>query len=114
MTANPTAEFDVDQLKDAALQASTLLKSLSHPDRLLLLCQLVQGSACVQDLETLTGIRQPSLSQQLGILRENGLVSTRREGRQIFYSIDSDDAMALLEVLYQRFCGDAKKDEGER
>lgn len=104
MTMTPAAEFDFEQLKAAATQASSLLKSLSHPDRLLLLCQLVQGEACVQELETLTGIKQPSLSQQLGILRESKLVATRREGRQIYYRIDSKDAMAVLEVLYQRFC----------
>lgn len=106
--AAPTAEIDFDQLKTAATDASNLLKLLSHPDRLLLLCQLVQGEACVQDLETLTGIKQPSLSQQLGKLREHDLVVTRREGRQIYYSIASDDAMAVMAVLYQRFCGPAK------
>lgn len=100
--------INFDQLKASATEAANLLKSLSHPDRLLLLCQLVQGEACVQDLEQLTGIRQPSLSQQLGILRGQELVATRREGRQIYYSIASDDAMAILEVLYQRFCGAAK------
>lgn len=104
----PAAEIDFDQLKAAATDASNLLKLLSHPDRLLLLCQLVQGEACVQDLETLTGIKQPSLSQQLGKLRDNDLVATRREGRQIYYSIASEDAMAVMEVLYQRFCGPAK------
>jgi DNA-binding transcriptional ArsR family regulator len=107
--AAPAAEIDFEQLKAAATEASNLLKLLSHPDRLLLLCQLVQGEACVQELETLTGIKQPSLSQQLGKLRDNDLVATRREGRQIYYSIASEDAMAVMEVLYQRFCGPAKE-----
>ena len=104
MSLAGTVEIDVDQLKASAAEASSLLKSLSHPDRLLLLCQLVQGEACVQELEALTGIKQPSLSQQLGILRESELVSTRRDGRQIYYSIASEDAMAVMQVLYQRFC----------
>ena len=86
------------------MQASQLLKSLSHPDRLLLLCQLTQGEYCVGELENLVGIEQPSLSQQLGILRKDKLVTTRRKGKQIYYSIASDDAMAVLELLYQRFC----------
>lgn len=111
-TSNPSvtafyehdADINFDQLKSAAADASSLLKSLSHPDRLMLLCQLVQSEACVQELEQLTGIRQPSLSQQLGILREAGLVATRREGRQIYYRIASEDAMAVMAVLYQRFC----------
>lgn len=96
--------FDVEMLKASASKASALLKSLSHSDRLLLLCQLVESEACVRDLEQATGIKQPSLSQQLGVLRESGLVETRREGRQIFYRIASDDALAVMQVLYERFC----------
>ena len=93
------------QMQQASLQASQLLKSLSHPDRLLLLCQLTQGEYCVSELESLVGVGQPSLSQQLGILRKDALVSTRREGKQIYYSIASDDALAVLQLLYERFCG---------
>ncbi len=92
------------QMQDASLQASQLLKSLSHPDRLVLLCQLTQGEYCVGELEALVGVAQPSLSQQLGILRKDELVTTRREGKQIYYSIASDDALAVLQLLYQRFC----------
>ncbi|WP_424108397.1 ArsR/SmtB family transcription factor [Psychrobacter coccoides] len=92
------------QMQQASMQASQLLKSLSHPDRLLLLCQLTQGEYCVGELEDLVGVGQPSLSQQLGILRKDQLVSTRREGKQIYYSIASDDALAVLQLLYQRFC----------
>ena len=91
-------------MQQAAGQASQLLKALSHPDRLLLLCQLSQGEYCVSELETLVGLGQPSLSQQLGVLRQEGLVDTRRAGKQIYYRIASDDALAILPVLYQRFC----------
>ena len=93
-----------ERMQQASMQASQLLKSLSHPDRLLLLCQLTQGEYCVSELESLVGVGQPSLSQQLGILRKDELVTTRREGKQIYYSIASDDALAVLELLYQRFC----------
>jgi len=93
-----------DQMQQSADQASQLLKSLSHPDRLMLLCQLTQGEYCVSELEEQVGLGQPSLSQQLGILRKDGLVTTRREGKQIYYSIVSDDALAVLQVLYSRFC----------
>lgn len=92
------------QMQQSSQQASQLLKSLSHPDRLLLLCQLTQGEYCVGELETLVGVGQPSLSQQLGILRKDELVATRREGKQIYYSIASEDALAVLQLLYQRFC----------
>lgn len=92
------------QMQEASTQASQLLKSLSHPDRLLLLCQLTQGEYCVSELERLVGINQPSLSQQLGILRKDQLVATRRDGKQIYYRVASDDALAVLQLLYQRFC----------
>ncbi|WP_307783250.1 MULTISPECIES: metalloregulator ArsR/SmtB family transcription factor [Psychrobacter] len=92
------------QMQKASMQASQLLKSLSHPDRLLLLCQLTQGEYCVSELEGLVGVGQPSLSQQLGILRKDELVTTRRDGKQIYYSIASDDALAVLRLLYERFC----------
>lgn len=95
------------QIQHASMQASQLLKSLSHPDRLLLLCQLTQGEYCVSELEHLVGVAQPSLSQQLGILRKDELVKTRREGKQIYYSIASDDAIAVLQLLYDRFCAKA-------
>ena len=94
-------------MQQASMQASQLLKSLSHPDRLLLLCQLTQGEYCVSELESLVGVGQPSLSQQLGILRKDALVTTRREGKQIYYSIASDDALAVLHLLYERFCAKA-------
>lgn len=97
---------DFSKMQAAASQASSLLKVLSHPDRLLLLCQLSQGEYCVSELEALIGLGQPSLSQQLGVLRQEGLVETRRAGKQIYYRIISADAMAVLQVLYQRFCSD--------
>lgn len=93
-----------EQMQQASMPVSQLLKSLSHPDRLLLLCQLTQGEYCVNELEDLVGIGQPSLSQQLGILRKDELVKTRRKGKQIYYSIDSSDAIAVLRLLYERFC----------
>lgn len=92
------------QMQAAAGQAAGLLKALSHPDRLVLLCQLSQGEFCVGELQASLGIHQPSLSQQLGVLRQEGLVSTRREGKQMYYRIASDDALAVLQVLYSRFC----------
>ena len=100
-----TAEkLDVQAMQLAAVRASRLLKALANPDRLLLLCQLTQGEHCVSEMEALVGVLQPTLSQQLGVLRQEGLVSTRREGKQIFYSIASSDALAVMQVLYERFC----------
>jgi DNA-binding transcriptional ArsR family regulator len=97
-------KIDPIALQGAAGRASLLLKSLSNQDRLLLLCQLVQGEHSVGELEAATGIMQPTLSQQLTVLRNAELVATRREGKQIFYSIASMEAMAVLEVLYKLYC----------
>ncbi|MDB5933231.1 MAG: transcriptional regulator [Massilia sp.] len=88
----------------AASQACGLMKVLANPDRLLLLCQLAQGPLCVSELEGILGIQQPTLSQQLGVLRDEALVTTRREGKQIIYSIASSEAMAVMQVLYQLYC----------
>lgn len=96
--------FDFDQLRENAAAAGQLLKALGNPDRLLLLCQLVTGEMNVGELERRLGIVQPTLSQQLGVLRREGLVDTRRDGRQIFYRISSPEALAIIETLYGLYC----------
>jgi ArsR family transcriptional regulator len=96
--------MDLAAMRIAAEKARGLLKVLSNPDRLLLLCQLTQGEHCVGELESNLGIQQPTLSQQLGVLRDERLVETRREGKQIYYRITSDEAMAVMQVLYQLYC----------
>lgn len=96
--------FDLKAMRDSADKASSLLKALANRDRLLLLCQLSQGELCVSDLEAHVGLQQPSLSQQLTVLRQEQLVNTRREGKQIYYSIASSDAMAVMQLLYKLYC----------
>lgn len=98
--------MDLNVLRANAGRAAALLKSLANQDRLLLLCQLVDGEKTVSELESLTGIRQPTLSQQLGVLRNEGLVNTRREGKWIYYSIASIEAMTMLSALHGLFCAD--------
>ncbi len=97
-------QTDVVNLHAAAEQASKLLKAISNRDRLVLLCQMTRGECSVSELEAITGIQQPTLSQQLTVLRTEALVNTRREGKQIFYSIASNEALAVLQVLYQLYC----------
>ncbi len=91
-------------MRASADSACRLMKVLSNPDRLLLLCQLTQGEMRVGELEEHVGVQQPTLSQQLAVLREEGLVNTRREGKSIFYSIASKQVLVLLDVLYAQFC----------
>ena len=104
----PAVSIDIDQLRDNADEAGQLLKALGNPDRLLLLCQLVAGEMNVGELEDRLKIVQPTLSQQLGVLRREGFVDTRRAGRQIYYSISSPQALAVIETLYQLFCSETE------
>lgn len=97
-------QLDLEAMQASAARACGLLKTLGNPDRLLLLCQLSQGEYCVSELETLLNIQQPTLSQQLGVLRDEELVSTRREGKQIYYSMASKEALAVMTVLHELFC----------
>ncbi|ESS14516.1 MAG: metalloregulator ArsR/SmtB family transcription factor [Burkholderiaceae bacterium] len=101
--------MDIDILRRSAKEAGRLMKALSNPDRLLLMCQLAQGELRVGELEEIVGIVQPTLSQQLSVLREDGLVSTRREGTAIYYRIDSEQALAVMAVLYEQFCDQSKR-----
>jgi ArsR family transcriptional regulator len=93
-----------EAMRSQAEVACRLMKVLSHPDRLLLLCQLAQGELRVGELESLLGITQPTLSQQLAVLRDEELVRTRRDGKHIHYAIASAPALAVMNVLYQQFC----------
>nr|WP_256663220.1 metalloregulator ArsR/SmtB family transcription factor [Stutzerimonas degradans] len=97
--------MDIQRLRESAAAAGQLLRTLANPDRLLLLCQLSQGERNVSDMEQLLGIQQPTLSQQLAVLRREGLVETRRDGKQIFYRIASPEALAVIATLYQLYCG---------
>ncbi|MCA0893768.1 ArsR/SmtB family transcription factor [Microbulbifer agarilyticus] len=101
-----TSDLQLDKMRDAADQASALLRSLGNQDRLLLLCQLSQEELCVGDIEERLGIHQPSLSQQLGVLRREGLVTTRREGKRVFYQVANPKVLALLQTLYQLYCAE--------
>jgi len=98
------AVIDLDAMHDAAADAARLMKALANPDRLMLLCQLAQGERSVSELEAGLGILQPTLSQQLGVLREEALVDTRRDGKHIYYRVRSPQALAVLKVLYDQFC----------
>jgi DNA-binding transcriptional ArsR family regulator len=105
-----TASLDIEKMHIAAEQAARLMKVLSNPDRLMLLCQLSLGEKRVGELEEILGITQPTLSQQLTVLRDEELVSTRREGKNIYYQIASPQALAVVHVLYAQFCSAHKGD----
>ena len=91
-------------LQDAAGRAVGALKLLANEDRLMLLCQLSNGEMCVSELEAQLAIRQPTLSQQLGVLRNVGVVATRREGKNIYYSVADPSLLQILALLYRLYC----------
>ena len=98
------ATLELEDMRQAASQACSLMKVLANPDRLMILCQLSQGEKRVGELEELLGIVQPTLSQQLTVLRDERLVSTRREGKNIFYQLASIPALAVMNTLFQQYC----------
>lgn len=100
----PPAVLPFAEIENRADEVASLLKTLAHPARLLLACKLAEGEYGVGQLETALGIRQPTLSQQLGVLREAGIVATRREAKQMFYRLSEDKAARLIEALHVIFC----------
>lgn len=109
MPEGDKTQMELQRLQDNARRASTLLKAMSNQHRLLILCQLVPGEKCVSDLEKVVGLSQSALSQHLARLRRDDLVHTRREAQTIFYSLNGDEASAVIETLYGLYCGiDAK------
>nr|WP_303230053.1 metalloregulator ArsR/SmtB family transcription factor [Comamonas kerstersii] len=102
-----TNSLDLASMRVHASEAVNMLKLLGNEDRLMLLCQISLQERTVTELEQLTGITQPTLSQQLGVLRREGLVSTRREGKFIWYQLADARALQLMQVVHQLFCGPA-------
>lgn len=98
-----------EQMHAAAGRASRLMRTLANPDRLMLLCQLAQREMSVGELEAALGIPQPTLSQQLGVLREEALVDTRRDGKYVHYRVRKGPALAVLKALYAQFCESKKR-----
>jgi ArsR family transcriptional regulator, virulence genes transcriptional regulator len=93
-----------DDMLTVVDRASAFLKTLSGRSRLLLLCHLMDGEKSVGELARATGARDTAVSQQLALLRREGLVEYRRAGQMIFYSLASEDARAMLEALHRLFC----------
>lgn len=100
MSANET---EWDALNASATQAVDFIKKLGNADRLKLLCRLSQGECHVGQLEAECGIRQPTLSQQIGVLRRGGLIVPRKEGKQIFYHLNDGPVMEIMMILHKHF-----------
>lgn len=96
--------MDPARMRSEADRISAALRLLAHPDRMLLLCNLSQREMCVSELEEELDLHQPSLSQQLGVLRNEGVVATRREGKNVFYKVADPALMQVLAALYRTYC----------
>lgn len=95
---------DIDALAVHAQAASEFLKALSHHARLVILCLLIEGEKSVSEIEQKLGLRQPAISQQLARLRADDLVQSRRDGKNIYYSVARPEVRAVIAVLYRAFC----------
>ena len=102
--ADTHTPLDIIEMRSSARTVTALLRALANEDRLLLLCQMTHGEKSVSELEAQLDIRQPTLSQQLGVLRTEGLVTTRREGKRIYYTVADPKLLALLNTLYTLYC----------
>ena len=100
---------ELDKMVENATRASDFLKTLSHESRLMILCILAEGEKSVSELEEILSLRQPTVSQQLARLRGDGLVSTRRDGKTIYYSLASEEARVVIGAVYDVFCRRQRK-----
>jgi ArsR family transcriptional regulator len=96
-----------EAMANRAAEAASFLKALSHEGRLMILCHLSSGEKSVTELEDRLGARQAAVSQQLARLRSTGLVTSRRDGKAIYYSIKDPKAGAIMELVYDMFCAPA-------
>ena len=102
MKIDPT--IAVSEMLDNVTEASEFLKKLANPNRLMIVCALVDGERSVRDLEDTLGIRQPGLSQQLAELREAGLVSGRKESKSVFYRLADERVAEFVAMMHRMFC----------
>ncbi|MFW8594329.1 ArsR/SmtB family transcription factor [Cribrihabitans neustonicus] len=98
------SDEDRDLMMRNARAAADFLKALGHEGRLMILCHLVSGEKSVTELEQLLSARQAAVSQQLARLRLEGLVTPRREGKVIYYSLADDRPRRIMELVYDLFC----------
>ncbi|WP_424985602.1 metalloregulator ArsR/SmtB family transcription factor [Microbulbifer sp. S227A] len=93
-------------MANRARDAAAYFKTLAHEGRLMILCHLGAGEKSVGELEALLNIRQAAVSQMLARLRDEGLVTTRRQGKTIFYSLSDNNTERVIGLIYALFCGE--------
>lgn len=102
---------ELTRMMKNARAASDFLKALAHENRLLLLCLLSERERSVTELEELLSLRQTTVSQQLARLRLDGLVTTRRNGKTVYYSLADAHTLKFVKVIYEMFCSGPDTDK---
>ena len=103
-TQTKNRDLDMEMMIANAQQASEFLKALSHESRLVILCLLVEGEKSVTEIEQMLSLRQPAVSQQLARLRADNLVETRRDGKNIYYTLARPEVREIIGALHAAFC----------
>lgn len=98
------ASMNIQKMEYNASKAAALMGMMSNPNRLMILCRLLEGEKCVMDLAEAVGLSQSALSQHLAKLRASNLVDTRRDAQTIYYSLSSKEAEAVMNVMYGLYC----------
>jgi DNA-binding transcriptional ArsR family regulator len=100
---------ELERMRSNAKRATDFLKAQAHESRLMILCILAEGEKSVTELEHELGLRQPTVSQQLARLRADGMVTTRRNGKTVYYSLASAEARVVIGAIYDVFCRKMKR-----
>jgi DNA-binding transcriptional ArsR family regulator len=101
--------MEISEIQHKAIEAADFLKAMASPHRLMILCQLSDGEKSVSELMSATSIAQTSMSQHLNKLKQEGVVTYRRDHRTLYYRIDHPAVLQLMDVMYHSFCKQADK-----
>ncbi|MDM7983077.1 MAG: metalloregulator ArsR/SmtB family transcription factor [Maricaulis sp.] len=101
--------MEYSEMKPIADEVADLMKTLAHPSRLLALCAMMEKERSVGELAESLGMRAQAMSQQLAILRNKGLVTTRRDGQTIYYGLASEGIRSVMDALYTAYCEPAQR-----
>lgn len=104
-----TVHVDMREMQARAEEVSGLLKLLSHPNRLLIACELRNGEASVGALEVATGAAQPNLSRDLARMRQEGLIVARRQSKSVYYRLADERLARVVDALCAAFASKTKR-----
>jgi ArsR family transcriptional regulator len=96
--------MEMSNMRNSAESVSDLLKTMAHPERLLVLCQLMEGEVGAGTLQQASSLSQSAFSQHLTVLRRHGIVKVRKESQQVFYSLSDNRVSRLINCLHEIYC----------